>query len=97
MQLLIKTYHPKHTYPHHHFFILSKGNNAGKPLDQPCPNCFVVITNCPSEKQRLYWLCFWAVARWLFSSSPVWIRDSLPAPAGIKINLAGSLRKSKTT
>lgn len=58
MQTQIKTHQLHHQYPLHHFFILSKGNNAGKPLDKPCPNCFVVITNCPAEKQLLYWLCF---------------------------------------
>ncbi|MBX2896848.1 MAG: hypothetical protein KF763_15485 [Cyclobacteriaceae bacterium] len=58
MQIQIKTHQHNHQYPLHHFFILSKGNNAGKPLDKPCPNCFVVITTCPIEKQRLFWLCF---------------------------------------
>lgn len=58
MQTLIKTHKINRTYHGHHFFLLSKGNNAGKPLDSPCPNCFVVISKCPNEKHRLYWLCF---------------------------------------
>lgn len=58
MQTLIKTHQMNRTYHGNYFFILSKGNNAGKPLDKPCPNCFVVITNCPQEKETLYWLCF---------------------------------------
>ncbi len=58
MQTLIKTHKMNRTYHEDHFFILSKGNNAGKPLDKPCPNCFVVISNCPQEKEALYWLCF---------------------------------------
>jgi hypothetical protein len=41
-----------------HFFILSKGYNAGKPLLIPCPNCFVVITSNPEEKEYFYWLCY---------------------------------------
>ncbi|MBX2968228.1 MAG: hypothetical protein KF803_02570 [Cyclobacteriaceae bacterium] len=45
------------TYRGNHFFVLSKGNNAGRPMDKPCPNCFVIITKCPHEKQLLYWLC----------------------------------------
>lgn len=58
MQTLIKTHQMNRTYHGNYFFILSKGNNAGKPMDKPCPNCFVVISKCPQEKQLLYWLCF---------------------------------------
>jgi hypothetical protein len=58
MQILIKTHRINRTYHNHYFFILSKGNNAGKPLDIPCPNCFVVITKSSEERQLLYWLCF---------------------------------------
>jgi hypothetical protein len=58
MQTLIKTHKINRTYHGNHFFILSKGNNAGRPMDNPCPNCFVVISKCPQEKQLLYWLCF---------------------------------------
>lgn len=58
MQTLIKTHKMNRTYHENHFFILSKGNNAGRPMDRPCPNCFAVITKCPNEKQLLYWLCF---------------------------------------
>lgn len=41
-----------------HFFVLSKGNNAGKPMECPCPNCFVVITNNLQEREYFYWLCY---------------------------------------
>ena len=41
-----------------HFYILNKGMNSGKPLKQPCPNCFVLTTNTEEELQSLYWLCF---------------------------------------
>lgn len=58
MQTLIKTHKLNRTYHGNHFFILSKGNHAGRPMDKPCPNCFVVISKCPQEKQLLYWLCF---------------------------------------
>lgn len=58
MQILIKTHRMNRTYHGNYFFILSKGNNAGKPMENPCPNCFVVITKCTEEKQLLYWLCF---------------------------------------
>lgn len=56
MQTLIKTHKMNRTYHGNHFFVLSKGNNAGRPMDKPCPNCFVIITKCTKEKQLLYWL-----------------------------------------
>ena len=40
-----------------HFFIISKGYNAGKPLIS-CPNCFVVISNNMEEREYFYWLCY---------------------------------------
>jgi hypothetical protein len=32
--------------------------NAGKPLDKPCPNCFVLLAKDEEEKKIHYWLCF---------------------------------------
>lgn len=58
MQIVIKTHRLNRTYHGNHFFILSKGSNAGKPMENPCPNCFVVIIKCPNERHLLYWLCF---------------------------------------
>jgi hypothetical protein len=54
----IKTHKIKNVYTENHFFILSKGLNAGKPLDKPCPNCFVLFTKSEEERNQLYWLCF---------------------------------------
>ncbi len=48
----------KTVYEGHHFFILSKGMNAGKPLDKPCPNCFVLLAKDETEKNHFYWLSF---------------------------------------
>jgi hypothetical protein len=56
--LKIKTYQMKNVYTENHFFILSKGLNAGKPMEKPCPNCFVMFAKSEEEKNRLYWLCF---------------------------------------
>ena len=53
----IKT-HKSKDYTEDHFFILSKGNNSGKPLVHPCPNCFVVLADNAEERELLYWLCF---------------------------------------
>lgn len=54
----IKTHKPGRCYSENHFFILSKGNNAGKPLAAPCPNCFVLLAESDTEKDLLYWLCY---------------------------------------
>lgn len=56
--LRIKTHKMKNVYDGNYFFLLSKGLNAGKPLDKPCPNCFVLFAGCEEEKNKLYWLCF---------------------------------------
>lgn len=54
----IITHQMKNTYAGNHFFILSKGMNAGKPMEKPCPNCFVLFAKSEEEKNQLYWLCF---------------------------------------
>lgn len=54
----IKTHKMHSTYSVAHFFILSKGNNSGKPLNAPCPNCFVCLCKDEAEKERLYWLFY---------------------------------------
>ena len=54
----LKTHNPKVEISTPHFYILSKGNNSGKPLSEPCPNCFVLSTKTEEEKQFFYSLCF---------------------------------------
>ena len=47
------------------FFILSKGRNTGKPLLEPCPNCFVFTCENSVDLQSYYWLVYalWAGQR----------------------------------
>ena len=40
------------------FYVLSKGLNSGKPLEKPCPNCFVITVKNDEEKEFLFWLCW---------------------------------------
>ena len=40
------------------FFILNKGLNSGKPLLNPCPNCFMLTAANEQEKEFLFWLCW---------------------------------------
>ncbi|MBU3823121.1 hypothetical protein KO566_13745 [Flavobacteriaceae bacterium XHP0103] len=52
----LKTHQIGRTYSQPHFFILNKGQNSGKPLINPCPNCFVVTAPTEEEKNTLYHL-----------------------------------------
>ncbi|WP_339662347.1 DUF6943 family protein [Croceibacter atlanticus] len=52
----LKTHRAGKTYSKPHFFILNKGLNSGKPLSNPCPNCFVVTTSTEKKKNTLYHL-----------------------------------------
>ena len=52
----MKTHKIGITYSNPHFFILNKGLNSGKPLSNPCPNCFVVITKTETDKNTLFHL-----------------------------------------
>ncbi|AOW18124.1 hypothetical protein LPB03_11955 [Polaribacter vadi] len=53
----IKTHQPGRKYTNPHFFILNKGLNSGKPLEKPCPNCFVIIAPTKAKRESLYYLC----------------------------------------
>ena len=54
----LSTYNPVKKYTGAHFFILNKGINCGKPLENPCPNCFVCECQNEEESKQLYWLLF---------------------------------------
>jgi hypothetical protein len=55
---ILKSYNQKEEIQNPHFFILNKGNNSGKPLAVPCPNCFVIQFQCEEEKEKIYWLSY---------------------------------------
>jgi len=63
---IIKTHKPETLYLADHFYILNKGLNSGKPLNEPCPNCFVVIFQSAVEKDSYYWLAYslWKARYW---------------------------------
>jgi len=54
----LKSFRSEHQITQPHFFILCKGLNSGKPLSEPCPNCFVCICQSEQEKENLYWILF---------------------------------------
>ena len=55
---ILKSYIQKKEIRKPHFFILNKGNNSGRPLAVPCPNCFVIQFQCEEEKEKIYWLSY---------------------------------------
>ena len=55
---ILKSYNQKKEIRDPHFFILNKGNNSGKPLLLPCPNCFIIQFQCEQEKEKIYWLLY---------------------------------------
>ena len=57
-KIKITTFSPGKNYSGHYFYILNKGNNSGKPLQESCPNCFVCECETEEEKEQLYWIIF---------------------------------------
>lgn len=54
----IKTNAPGTSATGHHFYMLNKGNNSGKPLDEACANCFRITLNSEKDRQFYYWLSY---------------------------------------
>jgi hypothetical protein len=54
----LSTYREGKDFKGSYFFILNKGNNSGKPMLTPCPNCFVCLCENDQDKEELYWLLF---------------------------------------
>lgn len=55
---VLKSWTKSHKSSPYEFYVLSKGNNSGKPLNTPCPNCFVCICESEEQKQQLFWLFY---------------------------------------
>jgi len=53
----IKTHRTGRTYSGPHFFILNRGLNSGRPMPEPCPNCFVITVNSNELRESLFYLC----------------------------------------
>jgi hypothetical protein len=56
LNYFIKTHMPERVYNTPHFYILNKGLNSGRPMNEPCPNCFVVTTDTIEERDSLFYL-----------------------------------------
>ena len=54
----IHTFNPKNPVSDFSVFILCKGLNSGKPLEKPCPNCFVIACKNADEMDFYKTLAF---------------------------------------
>jgi len=70
----IKTWTSRVPAPHHAFYILSKGENAGRPMDKSCPNCFIVSCRNENERNTLFGL---SLALWHAGSFQHFLRGSV--------------------
>ncbi len=55
---IVKSASTKEEIQKPHFYALNKGMNSGKPLLQPCPNCFKIEAETEDFKEILYWVSF---------------------------------------
>lgn len=51
----VRTYDVQQATPKTAIFILNRGRNAGKPLQEPCPNCFILYCSSLEEMENVYW------------------------------------------
>lgn len=51
----VRTYSVHHPAPEQAIYILNRGHNAGKPLRDPCPNCFIIYCSNQEELETVYW------------------------------------------
>ncbi|WP_143332924.1 DUF6943 family protein [Chryseobacterium sp. VAUSW3] len=54
----VRTYSVHRPAPETAVFILNRGHNAGKPLREPCPNCFIIYCGNQEELETAYWTCY---------------------------------------
>ena len=86
----ITTYTPDQKRSPFAFFILNKGMNSGKPMEQPCPNCFTFHALTQEEKDLYYWLCF---GMWKAHTFHPYLRGSV-IPFIIKSDLIHLIREA---
>lgn len=60
MKAKISCYTPGQLLSGIHFFILNKGHNSGKPLDNPKANCFIFQVETINDRDRYFYLA-WAL------------------------------------
>lgn len=62
----VKSHSNNRIYAQPHYFVLNKGLNSGKPLKEPCANCFVLLFKSSEEAEMYYFmqLALWNAKFW---------------------------------
>lgn len=62
----VKSHSNDRIYAQPHYFVLNKGLDAGKPLKEPCPNCFVMLFKSDNEAEQYYFIqkALWQANFW---------------------------------
>ena len=62
----LKNHRSGTSYKNPHFFILNKGLNTGKPLNEPCANCFVITFRDETDCENMFCIVrsLWQVQFW---------------------------------
>lgn len=62
----VKSHSNDRIYAQPHYFVLNKGLNAGKPLKELCPNCFVILFYSEEVAQEYFFiqLALWKANFW---------------------------------
>lgn len=68
----ISTYNGTHSP--NRFYVLCKGENSGKPMKDPCPNCFSIECNSVDDFNYWFWLS-WGL--WKSKRFHVYLRGSV--------------------
>ena len=71
---IIKTHSQNRAYSQEHFFVLNKGLNSGKPLLEPCANCFVILCHSEEQKNTFYWITY---SLWKLNRFRIHLRGSV--------------------
>jgi hypothetical protein len=56
--MYLHTFNPSKQTTEFEFYILCKGNNSGRPMVSPLPNCFVCVCQSLEERDFFFWLCY---------------------------------------
>lgn len=54
----LRTYSVRQETPENALFILSRGRNAGKPMFEPCRNCYILYCRDQMELENMYWVIY---------------------------------------
>lgn len=76
----VRTYSVHRETPKMALYILNRGRNAGKPMLEPCPNCFILYCGNAEEVETYYWTFYAFWKHGFFPSAPLRIGHRNASP-----------------